>query len=145
MEDLKRHISEFLNFVEKPSDKDKYVLLEKHLLSIYSNVLNLQNSSERSTEEPKSIEYKELRKRIEINFQELGFYHMILNVHEITAEPELALGDAIDDLTDIVKDLKEVMSLSDNNTFFWQLNFNFNSHFKEHLVNLIYYLNEFKR
>jgi len=145
VEEIKRHISDFLNFIEKPSDKGKYELLEKHLSTIYSKVLNLQNSFERSTGELKSIDYIELRKRIQINFQELGFYHIILNADEITAEPELAIGDAIDDLTDIVKDLKkEVMSLSDKETFLWQLHFKFIAHFKEHLVSLMYYLNEFK-
>lgn len=145
MEELKKHISEFLAFVKKPSGQDKYELLEKYLLTIYSGVLNLHNSFEPSSEEPKPIEYEKLRKRIEINFQELGLYHTILNPHEITGEPELTAGDAIDDLTDIVKDLKEVMSLTDNNTFLWQLRFNFNHHFKEHLVNLIYYLNVLKK
>lgn len=145
MEELKRHISEFLAFVEEPPSDGKYLILEMHLAIIYRDGLNLSNIVEPSTEDPESIEYNTLRNVLSQNFQELGFYHTVLNIHEISEEPELATGDALDDLTDIVKDLKEVMSLTDDNTFLWQLHFNFNSHFKEHLVNLINYLHELKR
>lgn len=145
VEELKRHISEFLAFVEDPPNDEKCQILEKHLAIIYRDGLNLSNMVEPSTEEPESIEYKTLRNELEQNFQELGFYHKVLNIHEISKEPELATGDALDDLTDIVKDLKEILTLTDDNTFLWQLQFNFNSHFKEHLINLINYLNELKR
>ena len=145
MEELKRHISEFLAFVEEPPNDEKYQILEKHLVIIYSDGLNLSTKVEPSNEEPDPIEYESLRNELQQNFQELGFYHTVLNIQEITEEPELATGDALDDLTDIVKDLKEVMSLTDDNTLLWQLNFNFNSHFKAHLIDLTNYLNEFSR
>lgn len=145
VEELKRHISEFLAFVEEPPNDEKHQILEKHLAIIYIGGLNLSNKVEPSNEDPEPIEYITLRDEIKQNFPELGFYHTVLNIHEITEEPELATGDALDDLTDIIKDLKEVMSLTDDNTFLWQLHFNFNSHFKAHLTNLINYLDELKR
>ena len=145
VEELKSHISEFLTFVENPLSQGKYEILEKHLAVIYSDGLNLSVSVEPSLEKPQTAEYEELRKSIEKNFHELGFYHTILNPQEIIVEPELAIGDAIDDFTDIVKDLKEVISLTDDNTFLWQFHFNFKSHFKDHLINLINYLNGLER
>lgn len=143
--ELRKNIAELLEFVDKPSSSKKLDTLEIHLVNVYQSVLNLTDQIYISADDPQEIEYEGLRKNIEYNFKELGFYHTILNPQKVNNEPELAIGDAIDDLTEIIKDLKEVISLPDDNAFLWLLHFNFNSHFKNHLINLISYLNEFEK
>lgn len=142
---LKKHITNFLAFVEKPSGEDKLTILEKHLVTIYLDGMHLYDFIVPGVEYPKPIDYKNLRSGIEISFPELGLYHTILDTHQVTEEPKVVIGDASDDLTDIVKDLREAISLEDDNTFLWQLHHNFNAHIKQHLINLLTYLQGMER
>lgn len=79
------------------------------------------------------------------NFPTFGYYHVVLNPLEKSIDPSNALGDSIDDLCDIIKDLFEVrwriinLGINDGLSY---LRFVFKAHTEDHIVSLIGYINE---
>ena len=70
----------------------------------------------------------------------VGIYTEFLNV-----ELELATRDAIDDLTDIIKDLLVVKWRFENTSkidAIWDFEFSMRTHSKQHLVDLLKYMKE---
>ena len=66
-----------------------------------------------------------------------------MNTEKVLDDPENAIGDAIDDLSDIIYDLLEVKWRKENNSendacFFFELLFS--NHIQEHLLGLLNYM-----
>jgi hypothetical protein len=90
---------------------------------------------------PKSKnDYDEWRKIVSKNFSELGLYNDVLEIRDNIGETELATGDAIDDLTDIVKDISNALSLKKEKDTISSLKMDFEFHTKTHIINLLRYL-----
>ena len=121
-------------------------VLEKQLVDLYQIVLNLDfEYDDKLYPESKKRKYKEIRERVSQNFPDFGFYHSVLNPLNIIEEAKWGLEDAIDDLTDIILDLLEVNWRFENNSkedALWHLKFIFQAHTKDHLLNLLKYLQE---
>jgi hypothetical protein len=88
----------------------------------------------------------ELRESISAQFPELGFYWTALNMEIVDgAEGELGVGDAIDDLLDITKELREVIWFEQHhgeNEARAALRFRQSSHLYMHVFPLRLYLEE---
>jgi hypothetical protein len=85
-----------------------------------------------------------LRPRIGQLFPGLGLYNAVLDVAEKVGESEPGIGDAVDDLTDIARDLQEVVTrweMSEEDAL-WHFRFGFESHWGRHLRSLQLYLHE---
>lgn len=81
-------------------------------------------------------DYNELREIASSLFPNYGYYNVVLNISVNIGTPSEAIGDAIDDLVDIAKDLYEVEWLWKNTTeenALWHFSFGYNSHWGEHL------------
>ena len=132
--------------INHPKLNTNVTLLEKQLVDLYQIVLNLDlEEEEKLYPRPKKIDYKEIRQKVSHNFPSFGFYHSVLNPLNIIEKAELGLEDAVDDLTDIILDLLEINWRFENNSkedALWHLKFMFNAHFKDHLLNLLKYLQE---
>lgn len=97
--------------------------------------------------EPARTEYAVMRARYAAAFPGLGAYHAVADVSAPAAPPEVTLGDALDDLTDIALDLEEVLdranaSLEDA---LWYFRFLFETHWGAHLRFLQLYLHTRER
>jgi hypothetical protein len=76
-------------------------------------------------------------------FPSLGFYNVVVDVTEKLSETELAVGDAVDDLADIVDQLKAVSWCFEHtsaNDALWHLWDSYVFHWGEHLRYLQLYL-----
>lgn len=88
-------------------------------------------------------DYPAIRKAAEERFPNWGYYNTPKDVTENVAESELLTGDVIDDITDIVNDLKMVMwSYKKENEInaLWHLQDSYNGHWRWHMRNLQVYL-----
>lgn len=132
----------------KVESENKILELKRLLVEIYAHYLNsdahqFDNFTE-DIEAPNS-DYNEIRKNVESNFPDLGLYHSILNSHKIFEEVKLGAGDAIDDLTDIIKDLLEVKWYFENTNSkeaIWYFELFMRGHSEQHLVDLLKYLKD---
>ncbi|WP_338790480.1 hypothetical protein [Bernardetia sp. MNP-M8] len=131
--------------------EDKILELKKLLVEIYAHYLN-SNSSQLEEDdkddneiEPPNFDYKETRKIVESNFPNLGWYSTTIEINETWKESNLAIGDAIDDLTDIIIDMLKVKWYFENTNVeeaLWYFELFMRSHAEQHLVDLLKYLKD---
>ena len=148
MRKLRKLIDKITEFGTNPkvelTDKDDY--LKKLLVGIYSEFLNIESEfDETDYNEEFDFDYKEIRIKVESNFPDFGCYGKILDINKITQESELGAGNAIDDLTDIIKDLLAVKWRFENTSridAIWVFEFSMRTHSEQHLVNLLKYIKE---
>lgn len=103
------------------------------------------NFDETEHPDPPSIAYSDLRKQIEAAFPSLGFYNTAADVSDNIGETTIAIGDAVDDLTDIVKDLKGIEwrskhTSSSDALFYFQLGYR--AHWGRHARDLSLYIHD---
>jgi hypothetical protein len=70
---------------------------------------------------------------------------MVLNLNEMQPNVEIGIGDALDDLTDIIKDLLAVKWKMDNTSemdALWEFDFSMRTHSEKHLIDLLKFINE---
>ena len=122
--------------------------LEKNLVKIYSMYFDVDYKfDEKDYEEFDSQKFPNIRQNVESNFENFGFYKTILDINNFENHQEDAIGDAVDDLTDIIKDLLEVKWRIENNSLedgLWFYNFIFRSHTQQHILDLLNYIKQKK-
>jgi len=126
------------------SDRDK--LLEKSLVKIYSLYFDIQYDYDNTDfGEDQEYRYAEIRKNIESNFPDFGFYKTIPDLMDLDNKDNFGTGDAADDLTDIILDLLEIKRRIENNSLndgLWYFEFIFSAHTRQHLIDLLNYLKQ---
>lgn len=127
---------------------ERNLLLEKSLISIYSLYFEIQYEYDNSDfEEYDGIKYVDIRKNIESNFPDFGYYTIALDLMDINNKDNMALGDAIDDLSDIILDLLQIkwrMENNSQNNGLWYFELIFSGHTQQHIIDLLNYLKEQK-
>ena len=111
-----------------------YLALEIHRIDITGDF---------DGEEIPENDYPAIRKAAEKRFPNWGFYNVPKDVTQNVMQSELLTGDAIDDITDIVNDLKMVFwSFKNENeaTALWHLLDSYNGHWRWHMRNLQVYI-----
>jgi Domain of unknown function (DUF5063) len=94
-------------------------------------------------EEIPENDYPTIRKAAEDRFPNWGFYNTAADITQNIASTEITAGDAIDDITDIVNDLKMVMwsyEHENETNALWHLQDSYNGHWRWHMRNLQCYL-----
>lgn len=89
--------------------------------------------------------YKETYEKVSKRFPMLGYYNCVIDVSINISSTDFSLGDAIDDIADIVGDLERVLWCFKNtseNDALWNLHNNFNIHWGRHLRDLQLYLHD---
>lgn len=127
--------------------KDRYSLLKRLLVEIYLEFLSIEEEIEHDKEydQRPEFDYHGIRRNIETNFPDLSWYQSVLNPKGIYSEIQLGIGDAVDDLTDIIKDLLEVKWRIENTSeldALWHFQFLMRAHTEQHLVDLLKYLKD---
>lgn len=102
---------------------------------------------EKDYEEFDIKKFPNIRQNIESNFENFGLYKMLLDINDFENKTENTLGDAVDDLLDIIKDLLEVKWRIENNSLddgVWFFKFIFRSHTQQHILDLLNYIKQKK-
>jgi len=121
-------------------------LLEKSLVKIYSLYFDIKFKLD-DTEFPDfdKLSLPPIRKNVESNFPGFGLYKTAIDITDIYNKVDDGIGDAIDDLTDIIIDLLEVKWRVENNSLedglsFFQLIFY--GHTQQHVLDLLNYMKQ---
>ncbi len=102
------------------------------------------------TEYPDSPEfdYQFHYNKIKRNFPYFGFYNTVADISVNLNKTTIVIGDSIDDITDILIEIKTVLWLWDNTSVqnaLWQFKTLYDLHWGSHLKNLQVYLFEFEQ
>ena len=148
MKELIPTINEIIKYGIEPnlttSDKEK--MLEKSLVQIYNLYFNIAYKFD-ETEYPEFeiIEYSEIRQIVTSNFKDFGLYKTMLDIKDIDNLKDNAIGDSIDDLTDIIRDLLEIKWRIEKNSLadgLWFFELIFYSHTQQHILDLLNYMKQ---
>ncbi|WP_298312625.1 DUF5063 domain-containing protein [uncultured Aquimarina sp.] len=122
--------------------KNKELVLKKSLISLYQEYLALEGNvpvDEEEYPEAPEFNFEKISNTIRSNFPKLGFYQTVLDPFDMI-KPDNGLGDANDDLSDIIKDLMEVQWRFQNTSevdAVWYFEFIMRNHSERHLVNIL--------
>jgi hypothetical protein len=93
--------------------------------------------------DPPKQDYERFRKLASVRFPRFGLYNVPSRITDQIMETELQVGDALDDLADIARDLSAVVwcweHTSEMNAL-WHFRFGYEQHWGEHLRHLQSYL-----
>ncbi|MDH3504840.1 MAG: DUF5063 domain-containing protein [Nitrospirota bacterium] len=152
---IKESIESFLSFVkdQKPHDSplEDLKTLSDHLYEILMQGRRIQDKDvETSVEdvEPEKWPYKKRREICTARFSILGMYNLPEHITHQIGETNWLIGDAIDDLADIIGDLQEVLWFYEkaySNVALWHFSFKYRSHWGYHAENLLWYLHALQR
>ena len=152
MNELIFTINEITKFGLEPnlsiSERDKF--LEKLLIKIYSLYFELIFEDDKNSyADYDKSELTNIRQNVESNFSNFGFYKTILAIEDIdNLDDVCAMGDAIEDLSDIISDLLEVKWRIENNSLddgLWFFQLIFYAHTQQHIINLLNYMKQISR
>ena len=125
---------------------DKEKLLEKNLIKIYALYFDIKFEFD-PTDFPDFDEsdLPDIRQNVISNFQDYGLYKTILDINDLGNLQDTAIGDAIDDLTDVITDLLEIKWRIENNSLadgLWFFELIFVSHTQQHILDLLNYMKQ---
>lgn len=148
MTELIPTINEIVKYGLQPNltitNKEK--LLEKDLVKIYNLYFDIKfDFDETDYPDFDKSNLPNIRQNIESNFTDFGFYKSILDFNDIDNLQDNAIGDAIDDLNDIIIDLLEIKWRIENNSLadgLWFFQLTFYSHIQQHILDLLNYMKQ---
>jgi hypothetical protein len=148
MKDLITTIDEIIkyglqsNIIESNKEKE----LEKNLVKLYYLYFDINYEFDENEYLEFDIQkFSNIKDNLKTNFGNFGFYKTILDINDIDNIEDSALGDATDDLLDIIKDLLEIKWRIDNNSLadgLWYFEFIFKTHTQQHILDLLNYLKQ---
>jgi len=150
-DEIKQTIEDYLSLVEngcgstEENEAKLKLLLDK--LALAQHFATYEFDKKKHTEAPRR-DYGELRKLVSAQFPNYGHYNLAKDVTNEIGNTEAIVGDAIDDIVDIAKDLTEVKWRWDNNSpddALWSFRQDFQFHWNEHLRELQIYLLNLER
>lgn len=125
---------------------EKEKLLEKDLLKICNLYYEIKfNFDKNDYADFDKTNLPDIRKNIESNFKNFGYYKQILDINDIYNFQDIAIGDAVDDLNDIIVDLLEIKWRIENNSEsdgLWFFEFSFRSHIHQHILDLLNFMKQ---
>ena len=148
MKELIPTINEIVKYGLQPNltvpDKEK--LLERHLVKIYDLYFDIEYKFD-ETAYPGFDKSKlpDIRQNVTSNFKDFGLYKSIFDINDIYNLKENAIGDAIDDLSDIIADLLEIKWRIENNSLadgLWFFELIFYSHTQQHILDLLNFMKQ---
>ena len=145
IEKLINRITEFgINDKVKSGNKESEI--QKLLVGLYSEYLNIEvEFDDGDFEEEPIFDYDSIKKNVEANFPDFGWYHSVYESHLILPDAYLVTGDAIDDLSDIIKDMLKIKWQFKNSSeqyAKWCFKDLMQMHSEQHLVDFLKYLKD---
>lgn len=148
MKELIPTINEIVKYGLEPSLEvtDKEKLLEINLVKIYSLYFDIGYEFDEATYQDFDLSHLPgIRQNVASNFKDFGFYKVILDINNLEGLKDNGMGDAIDDLTDIIIDLLEIKWRIENNSWadgLWYFQFIFYAHTQQHLLDLLNFMKQ---
>lgn len=146
MKNLIEVISEITKYgLEKNLDEvEKEKNLERNIIKLYTLYFEIEfEFDEKDYDDFERPQPKSIQEAIKSNFPKFGFYKIVLDINDINNLNGNSLGDAVDDLVDIIIELQEVKWRMENNSVedgLWYFNFSFKNHIQQHISDLLNYL-----
>jgi hypothetical protein len=148
MKELIPTINEIVKYGLQPNltvtNKEK--MLEKDLVKIYNLYFDIKfDFDETDYPDYDKLSLPNIRQNIETNFKDFGFYKTILDIKDIDNLQDNAIGDATDDLSDIITDLLEIKWRIENNSMadgLWFFELIFYNHTQQHIIDLLNYMKQ---
>lgn len=148
MTELISTINEIVKYGLQPNlivaDKEK--LLERNLVKIYDLYFDIKYQFDNTDfADSDKVQFANIRQNVESNFEDFGFYKTILDINDIDNLKDNAIGDAIDDLSDIIIDLLEIKWRIENNNLadgLWYFELTFYSHTQQHILDLLNFMKQ---
>lgn len=148
MTDLIPTINQIVKYGLEPNltTTDKEKELEKNLVKIYSLYFDIKfEFDETDYPDLDKTEYTDIRQNVTSNFKDFGFYKTVSDIEDIDNLNDNTIGDALDDLTDIIRDLLEIKWRIENNSLadgLWFFELTFYSHTQQHILDLLNYMKQ---
>ena len=150
MTELIPTINEIVKYGLQPSlttDKDeRNKLLEKSLVKIYSLYFDIEYTfDETDFANFDKQKLPKIRQNVESNFPDFGLYKTVIDFTDLDNKVDDGIGDAIDDLTDIILDLLEIKWRVETNSLadgLWYFQLIFYSHTQQHILDLLNYMKQ---
>ena len=148
MTDLIPTINQIVKYGLEPNltTTDKEKELEKNLVKIYSLYFDIEfKFDETDYPDLDKTEYTDIRQNVTSNFKDFGFYKTVSDIEDIDNLNDNTIGDALDDLTDIIRDLLEIKWRIENNSLadgLWFFELTFYSHTQQHILDLLKYMKQ---
>ena len=124
------------------SDKEKD--LEKNLVELYAKYFEIKYVfDDKDYADYENAELNNIRENVISNFPSFGLYHNLSELNKIENKADLVVGDAVDDLTDIILDLLEIKWRAEKNSendALWYFELIFYSHTQQHLIDLLNFM-----
>ncbi len=115
-------------------------------MKIYSLYFDIEfNFDETDYPDFDKTEYADIRKNVTSNFKDFSFYKTVFDINDIDNLKDIEIGDALDDLTDIIIDLLEIKWRIENNSLadgLWFFELTFYSHTQQHILDLLKYMKQ---
>jgi hypothetical protein len=146
MTDLFTTIQEIIKYGLEPNvnQPDKETSLERNLVKLYHLYFETDDTFDKNDyPDFDKTQFPDIVAHVKSNFTDFGFYKTVLDLHDFQNQNESTLGDAIDDLTDIIYDLLEIKWRIENNSLsdgLWFFKFIFYIHTQQHVLDLLNYL-----
>lgn len=91
--------------------------LEKNLVALYGQYFKIKYAfDEKDYADYEYSGQNSIRENVSSNFPSFGFYHNLSELHKLENKADLVIGDAVDDLTDIILDLLEIKWRAETNS-----------------------------
>ncbi|MBL7974375.1 MAG: DUF5063 domain-containing protein [Candidatus Kapabacteria bacterium] len=148
MQELIPTINEIVKYGLQPNltTPNKEKLLERNLVKIYDLYFDIEYEFDGTDflDFDKS-QLPDIRKIVESNFKDYGYYKSVIDINDIENLKDNLIGDAIDDLTDIIIDLLEIKWRIENNSLDDGLRFfelTFYVHTQQHILALLNFMKQ---
>ena len=143
---VKVTIKEFLEFVHigEPLEEVQALISQLDALAYSMRYVSFEFDETEYPEAP-TKEYDKVRAAVIKRFPSLGYYNVAQNVSKNVSKNLIIIGDAIDDIADIIGDLQEVMwcfNNTSNEDALWHYQNSFTYHWGRHLRDLQLYLHD---
>ena len=148
MSELRNLIDQITEFGTNPNVEltDKTTTLKKLLIGLYYEFLYVDfEFDETEYDEEPDFDYNQIKENVKSNFPDFGWYSNVLDLNKMEPNVEIGVGDALDDLTDIIQDLMVVKWKMENTSemdALWQFEFSMRTHSEQHLIDLIKFVKE---
>lgn len=139
-------INEIIKYGVNPNLKmeNEELKLEKNLVKIYDLFFEINYEfDDTDYGEFETTQLTDIRSNIESNFKNFGLYKTLVDIQNINDISTCAIGDAIDNLSDITIDLSEIKWRLENNSIndgLWFFELCFRSHMQQHILSLLNYM-----
>lgn len=139
-------INEIIKYGVNPNLKmeNEELKLEKNLVKIYDLFFEINYEfDDTDYGEFETTQLTNIRSNIKSNFKNFGLYKTVTDIQNINNLSSCAIGDAVDDLTDITIDLLEIKWRLENtsiNDALWFFELIFKSHTQQHILSLLNYM-----